>query len=134
MPHRGPLGVVLALRTDDVVDLLLHQLGQHAEPDADAQREQSLLRCPDQLPQRFLHALWEHGLMHWSPQRPVRCYSRRFLLRSLRDHRARSHRSGRGRGTAVTSKFYEPRDNLPAHGSSPTASTPNRSTSSCGHG
>ena len=64
VPDRGPLGVVLALRAYDVVDLLFHQLGQHAEPDTDAQREQPLLRCPDQLPQRFLHALWEHGLLH----------------------------------------------------------------------
>ena len=63
MTHRRPLGVPLALRTDDIVDLLVHQLLQHAEPDADAQREQPLLRCPDQLPQRFLHALREHGLI-----------------------------------------------------------------------
>ena len=60
---RGPVRVVLALRADDIVDLLFHQLAQHAEPDADAEREQSLLRCPDQLPQRFLHALREHGLI-----------------------------------------------------------------------
>jgi hypothetical protein len=31
--------VVAALRTDDVVDLLGHQLRQHSEPDADAQRQ-----------------------------------------------------------------------------------------------
>ncbi len=63
MPHGGPLLVVLALRAHDVVDLLLHQLGQHTEPDTDAQREQSLPRCPNQLAQRFLHALREHGLI-----------------------------------------------------------------------
>lgn len=32
---------VLALRADDFVDLLFQQLGQHTEPDADAQRQQS---------------------------------------------------------------------------------------------
>ena len=62
VPDRGPLRVVLALRAHDVVDLLFHQLAQHAEPDADAQREQSLLRCPNQLSQCLLHALREHGL------------------------------------------------------------------------
>jgi hypothetical protein len=35
--HRAAIGVVAALRTDDLLDLLVHQLGQHAEPDADAQ-------------------------------------------------------------------------------------------------
>jgi hypothetical protein len=112
VPHRGPVGIVLALQTDDVVDLLFHQLAQHAQPDTDAQREQSLLRCPDQLPQRLLHALWEHDLLHGR----------------LRDRYVATHGgssldlcgitanapigSGRGGGTAVTSKFYEPRDNL----------------------
>ena len=48
--HRDPIGVVLALRADDLDDLLLHQLGQHAEPDADAQREQPLLRRPTSSP------------------------------------------------------------------------------------
>ena len=64
MADRGPVRVVPALRAHDIVDLLLHQLVQHTEPDADAQREQPLLRCPDQLAQRLLHALREHGLLH----------------------------------------------------------------------
>ena len=61
--HRGAVRVVLALRADDLVDLLLHQLGQHAEPDADAQRQQPLLRRPDQLAQRLLHTRGQHGLL-----------------------------------------------------------------------
>ena len=63
MTHRRPLGVVLALQTDDIVDLLGHQLLEHAEPDADAERKQSVLRCPDQLPQRLLHTLRKHSLI-----------------------------------------------------------------------
>ena len=63
VPHRGPLRVPLPLRADDLVDLLLHQLAQHTEPDTDAQREQPLLRGPDQLAQRLLHALRQHGLI-----------------------------------------------------------------------
>ena len=51
MTHRRPLGVVLALRADDVVDLLGHQLLEHAKPDTDAQRQQPFLRCPNQLAQ-----------------------------------------------------------------------------------
>ena len=60
---RGPLRVPLALRADDLVDLLLQQLSEHTEPDLDRQRQQSLLRRPHQLPQRLLHALREHGLI-----------------------------------------------------------------------
>ena len=50
------IGVVLALRADDLVHLLLHQLAQHAEPDADAQREQALLGRSHELPERLLNS------------------------------------------------------------------------------
>jgi len=62
--HRSPVGIVLALRANDVVDLLGHQLLQNAEPDTHAQRQKALLRSPHQLAQRFLHALRKHGLLH----------------------------------------------------------------------
>jgi len=42
--HRDTLGVVTALRTDVVVDLLGHQLRQHPETGADAERQQPSLR------------------------------------------------------------------------------------------
>ena len=51
VPHRGPLSIVLAPRAHHVVDL---------QPDLNRQREQSLLRCPDQLAQRLLHPPREH--------------------------------------------------------------------------
>jgi hypothetical protein len=35
---------MLALRADDLIDLLCHRLGQHTQPDADAQRQQPLPR------------------------------------------------------------------------------------------
>jgi len=60
--NRGALRVVLALRADDVDDFLFQQLGQHAEPDADAQGEQPFLGRADQLPERLLHALRQHDL------------------------------------------------------------------------
>jgi hypothetical protein len=44
-----------ALRADDLVDLFLHQLGKHVEPDTDAQGEQPFLRRAQQLPERLLH-------------------------------------------------------------------------------
>ena len=53
--HRGPAKVVLALRADDLVDLGLHQLVQHPEPDADAQREQPFLGGAGELAERLLH-------------------------------------------------------------------------------
>ncbi|MDQ3093146.1 MAG: hypothetical protein M3R46_16120 [Actinomycetota bacterium] len=51
---------MLAPRPDDLIDFLLHQLGQHAESDADRQREQPLLRSSGQLPERLLHPLGQH--------------------------------------------------------------------------
>src|ERR1700678_4849834 len=116
MPDRRPLGVVLALRTDNIVDLLLHQLGQHPEPDTDAQRQQPPLRCPDQLAQRLLHTLREHALITGRPSdRYVAIHGGSSL--DLCGITANAPiESGRGGGTAVTSKFYEPRDNLPPHG------------------
>jgi hypothetical protein len=51
--------VVLALRPDDLIDLELHQLMHNTEPDTDAQREQSLLRHPDELAERLLDLRWE---------------------------------------------------------------------------
>jgi hypothetical protein len=59
---RDAVRVVLALRADDLVDLRLHQLLQHAQPDADAQREQPVLRGLHELPKRGLHARREHQL------------------------------------------------------------------------
>src|SRR5687767_6300591 len=57
MAHRGAVRVVAALRPNDLVDLLVHQLTQHAEPDAHAQGEQSLSRGPGQIAERDLHPL-----------------------------------------------------------------------------
>ena len=101
-----------ALRADDVVDLLLHQLAQHAKPDADAQREQSLLRSPHQLTERFLHTLRQHGLIAGRLRdRYVATHGgSSFDLGRITRHAPT--RSGRAGGTAVTSKFYKPRDNL----------------------
>jgi hypothetical protein len=61
--HRRPLQVAPALR-NDIVDLLAHQLLERAQPNARAQRQQPLLRSPDQLAQRVLHAPWAQGLLH----------------------------------------------------------------------
>jgi len=46
----GALGVVLALRADDLVDLLFHQLGERTEPGINARGEPPLLRRADQIP------------------------------------------------------------------------------------
>jgi hypothetical protein len=110
---RGPVAVPPALRADDLVDLLLHHRAQHTEPDPDRQGEQPLLRCPDQLAQRLLHAFREHGLLHG-----------RLRDRYVATHGGSSFDLGRSPvtlprgadepgGTAVTSNFYTRRDNLP---------------------
>jgi hypothetical protein len=53
--NSSPIMVVAALWTDDLLDLILHQFAENAEPDTDRQGEQPLLRCPNELPQRLLH-------------------------------------------------------------------------------
>ncbi len=109
---RGPLPVPLPLRADDPVDLLLQQLPEHTEPDLDRQRQQPLPRRPHQLPQRLLHALREHGLIvdRLSDRYVALHGGSSFDLGRIAHHAPT--RSGRAGGTAVTSKFYEPRDNL----------------------
>jgi hypothetical protein len=103
---------MLALRADDVIDLLFHELSQYAEPNTNAERQQPFLRCPNQLAERFLDTLREHGLLHG------RLSDRYGLLHggsSFGLGRSAHHaptRSGWAGGTAVTSKFYERRDNL----------------------
>ena len=52
-----------ALRAIGIVDLLLEQLPEHAEPNFDRQRQQPLLCRPHQLAQRLPHPLRQHGLI-----------------------------------------------------------------------
>ena len=44
---RNAIGVMLALRADNLVERLLQQLGQNTEPNPDRERQQSLPRCPN---------------------------------------------------------------------------------------
>src|SRR5664280_243570 len=53
--HRGAPGDRRVLGAHDLVELGLHHLAEHAQPDAHAQREQPLLRGSRQLPQRLPH-------------------------------------------------------------------------------
>jgi hypothetical protein len=48
--QRTAVGVALALRTNDIIKFLFHELGQHAEPDADAERQHPLLAAPTSSP------------------------------------------------------------------------------------
>jgi hypothetical protein len=111
VPHGGALRVVLAPRADDIDHLFLHQLGQHPEPDADAQRQQPLLRRADQLPERLLHAgrqrqlLVSDLLQRYGLHGGSSCLERR-LRHSPRSRRDRTRREDRHL------KFYELRDNL----------------------
>ena len=69
----GALGVVLALGPDDLGHLRLHQLVHDAEPDANAQGEQPLLRCPDEFTQRLLDLRWERALRVLGRRGDLRC-------------------------------------------------------------
>src|SRR5208282_1248464 len=59
---RRAIRVPLAPRTDDLLDLPLHQLMHHAEPDTNTQREQSLLRRAHELAERLLDLRWKRTL------------------------------------------------------------------------
>jgi hypothetical protein len=55
VPDSGPLLHGRVLGANDLVKLGLHHLAKHAQPDPHAEREQPLLRSPDELSERFLH-------------------------------------------------------------------------------
>jgi len=103
MAHRGPVGVVLALRADDLLDLVGHQLAEHAEPDR--QGQQRLFRRAAQLAQRLLHPPRQH-LKALPADLPVGLvlYGPHAVL--LSSQRSRTRREDRHL------KFYELRDNL----------------------
>jgi len=110
--NRDAAGVALALRANNITNFFLHQLGQHAEPDADAQRQQPVLRGPDQLAQRLLHRRRQRQLptgvllLLYGAHGGSSC-PRGLGWRLSRSQRERTRREDRH------FKFYEPRDNLP---------------------
>ena len=55
MTLRRAVAVVLALRSDDLGHLELHQLVHDAQADPDAERQQALARRADELAERFLN-------------------------------------------------------------------------------
>src|SRR5207244_993773 len=110
--HRRAVGIMLALYTDDADHLLFHQLGEHAQPDADAQGEQPLLRSADQLPERLLHPSG-NTVSDASPagaSDTVESFTAVPPLIFGGSPRTLPTRADEAGGTAV--KFYEPRDNL----------------------
>jgi len=98
--HGRALRVVLALRAHDLDHLLFQQFGQHAQPDADAQREQPLLRCPNQLPERLLHALRQDDLFNARLRERYVAPHGGSSLSIFRITRHAPKRSGREGGTA----------------------------------
>ena len=125
---RDPVGVVLALRADDLVDLELHQLVHDAEPDTDAQREQPSLAAPTSSPS----ASWICGGSGLSDaSKAVTTFGAGTFLMAVppvladlvgalsRSQRERTRREDR------RSKFYEISDNL-------TTEVPSRDFEVCG--
>src|SRR5215211_606473 len=100
VPHGGALRVVLAPRADDLDHLFLEQLGQHPEPDADAQGEQPLLRRADQLPERLLHMLRQDDLFSARLGERYGALHGGSSLSIFRITRHAPKRSGREGGTA----------------------------------
>src|SRR4051812_33701606 len=112
---RGPVSIVLALRAHDPGYLELHQLVNDAKPDADAEREQALPRCPDELAElpgsavgadspttpQGRNDLGRGYLLHGGSSCP-----RGLGWRLSRSQRERTRREDR------RSKFYEISDNL----------------------
>src|SRR5881392_3998343 len=105
------VGIVLALRADDIDDFLFHQLGEHAQPHADAEREQALLGSADQLPQRLLHPHRQHDLLHARLRERYVPIHGRSLPRSW-TNRPRTLPTAADEAGATAVTFYELRDNL----------------------
>jgi hypothetical protein len=116
MAHRRSVGQVPALPADDVVDLGLHQLIQHPEPHADAQRQQPSLRRAGLLAQRLQHRLRQplDALVAGRDLTQPLPSSMQLVLpsswTSFRTHHG-PNRTGRGRRIAAR-KFHGPRDKL----------------------
>src|SRR5581483_6048527 len=111
VPYSSALPVVLPFRPDDLVDFFLHQLGEHAEPDTDAQREQPFLGRADQLAERFLHPRRTPQLLSSDLPQRYRLHGGSSSCRLTTSASPRS-RSDRTRWRTATSKFYDERDNL----------------------
>jgi hypothetical protein len=115
MAHRRPVGNVPALRADDLVDLGVHQLVQHAEPDADAERHQSFPCRARQLAQRLQHRLGQSldalavGRDRRGPIRSSCGWSSLSSWTWFAPSRSQPDRTGREDRRL---KFYELRDNL----------------------
>jgi hypothetical protein len=109
VPNRRPVRVVLALHADDVGHLLFHQLGQNAEPDAHAEGEQALSRCPDQLPERLLDTLRQYSLITGRLRDRYGLIHGGASLIFPGSPRTLPTEADAAGGTAV--KFYELRDN-----------------------
>ena len=111
-----PIRVVPALRADDLLDLSLHQLVHHTQPDPDAQRQQPLPRDPDQLAERLLNLRWERPLQRLRGRDDLRAG---YLLHGgsscplglgfSRPERSQPERTGQ---EDRHSNFYENSDNL----------------------
>src|SRR5450755_54046 len=112
---RRPVGVVLVLRAHDLVDFALHQLMHDAETETNAQREQPLPRCPNELAECLLNLRRQRQLRRLPGRDDLRAG---YLLHGgppvpdglgLATTNA-PNRSGRAGRTA--SNFYELPDNL----------------------
>jgi hypothetical protein len=109
--HRCPLRNVLALRAHNLDDLFLEQLGQHPEPNADAQGEQPLLRRPHQLAKRLLHPRRQRQLLVSDLLQRYGLHGGSSCLTTTSTTRHGRRATGRD-GRTATSNFYDERDNL----------------------
>src|SRR3954454_23900583 len=57
MAHRRALPIVATLRSHDLVDLGLHELVQHSQPDTNAERQQPFPGGAGELAERLTHPL-----------------------------------------------------------------------------
>jgi hypothetical protein len=108
---RDRLRVVLALRANDLDELLLKQLDKDAEADTDAQGEQPLLRRPHQLAERLLHPRRQRQLIVSDLLPRYGLHGGSSCLSTTSTTRHGHCATGRD-GRTATSKFYDERDNL----------------------
>ena len=109
--HRGPVGIALALRAHDLVDLRFHHLAQHAQTDADAQRQQPILRSVDEFAERLLHARRQRQLLAGDLLLLYGPHGGPFVSVDLFAPATVAQRPDEAMGPPPT-KFHELRDNL----------------------
>jgi hypothetical protein len=113
MPHRDPVGVVLALGSAHRSHISVHHRRHHLQPGAHGHRQQALANIGDDFTNRHRHRLRHHQRLHGSIDRLVVLFHSGPLSFSRVDLAVAQHLAhGRHQAGDRHLKFHDVRDNL----------------------